>query len=132
MYRRDPSIEVEDTAFAFLRFERNVALTLEVGWSVVLERDLTYFNIFGNKGAAILNPLQIQKEMNGHLVNVTPMLEDKNIWRTASQRLMDSFIDAVVKNQEPAYKGEDGLLISQITDAFYQSVALKKEVTIEA
>lgn len=131
VYRRDPSIEVEDTAFAFIRFERDVALTVEVGWSLMIERDLTYFNIFGKKGAAILNPLQIHKEMHGHLVNVTPALDNKDLWRTASQRLIDSFVDAVVKNHEPVFKGEDGLLISRITDAFYQSVNQKKEVLIE-
>ncbi len=131
VYKRDPSSEVEDTAFAFMRFERDVALTVEVGWSLLMERDLTYFNIFGKKGAAIINPLQIHKEMHGHLVNVTPALENKDFYRTANQRQIDSFVDAIVNNEEPVFKGEDGLLICHITDAFYQSVALKKEVKIE-
>lgn len=134
VYRRDPSSEVEDTAFAFMRFERDVALTVEVGWSLLMERDLTYFNIFGKKGAAIINPLQIHKEMHGHLVNVTPAIEGKetkDFWRVASQHQVDSFIDSIVRNEEPIFKGEDGLLICHITDAFYQSVALKKEVKIE-
>lgn len=130
VYKRDPQAEVEDTAFAFMRFERNVALTVEVGWSLLMERDLTYFNIFGNKGAAIINPLQIHKEMHGHLVNVTPSLEGKDFYRTAYQRQIDSFVEAILKNEEPVLKGEDGLLINQITDAFYQSVVSKREETI--
>ena len=69
--------------------------------------------------------------MHGHLVNVTPAIEGKDFWRIASQRQIDSFVESIVKGAEPLFKGEDGLLISRITDAFYRSVASKAEVKIE-
>ncbi|MEO0094119.1 MAG: Gfo/Idh/MocA family oxidoreductase [candidate division WOR-3 bacterium] len=130
IYKREATAEVEDTAFAMLRFPKDLVLTIEVGWSLLLEKDFTYFNIFGNKGAALLNPIQIHREMHGHLVNVTPSLPEKDFQRASYQLLVDLFVDAVLKDIECPIKSEDGLLINQIIDAFYQSANTKKEVLI--
>jgi predicted dehydrogenase len=130
LYKREVISEVEDTAFAMLRFSQDLVLTIEVGWSLLLEKDFTYFNIFGNKGAALLNPIQIHREMHGHLVNVTPSLQEKDFHRASFQLLVDLFVDAIVKGIDCPIKCEDGLLINQIIDAFYQSANTKKEVTI--
>jgi predicted dehydrogenase len=130
IYKREAIAEVEDTAFAMLRFPKDLVLTIEVGWSLLLEKDFTYFNIFGNKGAALLNPIQIHREMHGHLVNVTPSLPKKDFQRASYQLLVDLFVDAILKEIECPIKSEDALLINQIIDAFYQSANTKKEVAI--
>lgn len=130
IYKREAIAEVEDTAFAMLRFPKDLVLTIEVGWSLLLEKDFTYFNIFGNKGAALLNPIQIHREMHGHLVNVTPSLPEKDFQRASYQLLVDLFVDAVLKEIDCPIKSEDALLINQIIDSFYQSANTKKEVAI--
>lgn len=130
IYKREAITEVEDTAFAMLRFPKDLVLTIEVGWSLLLEKDFTYFNIFGNKGAALLNPIQIHREMHGHLVNVTPSLPEKDFQRASYQLLLDLFVDAILKEIDCPIKSKDALLINQIIDAFYQSANTKKEVAI--
>ena len=130
IYKREAIAEVEDTAFAMLRFPKDLVLTIEVGWSLLLEKDFTYFNIFGNKGAALLNPIQIHREMHGHLVNVTPSLPEKDFQRASYQLLVDLFVDAILKEIDCPIKSKDALLINQIIDAFYQSANTKKEVAI--
>ncbi len=133
-YKKNERSQVEDGAFALLRLEKNQTLTIEVGYSILQERDFTYFNIFGHNGAALLNPVQISKEMHGHLVNVTPSLSggQKDYQRAAYQLLIDLFVDAVSKETKLPISGKDGLAISQVTEAFYKSYASQKEVVIKS
>lgn len=131
-YKRSQTNQVEDSAFALLRFEKQI-LTIEVGFSMLQDKDFTYFNLFGNKGAALLNPVQIHREMHGHLVNVTPtnISGQKDYVKIAYQLLVDLFIDSVLKKTKPTITGNDGLIINQITDAFYKSYATQKEIIIK-
>jgi predicted dehydrogenase len=129
-HHRTPSAEVEDTAFAMVRFEDDSLLTVEVGWSLLQEHDLTYFNAFGTTGAALLNPIRIHKEMHGHLVNVTPAVSTKGIQRASFRMLIDLWIDALIKNAEPVIPARCGLVVNQIVDAFYQSNAKRCEIAL--
>ncbi|MFO7675834.1 MAG: Gfo/Idh/MocA family oxidoreductase [bacterium] len=122
--------DVEDTAFAMLRFDDDVLLTVEVGWSVTLENDFRYFNAFGSAGAALLNPVQIHKEMHGHLVNVTPRIPTKGMQRASHKLLADLWIDSLVRDVAPAIPAADALLINQLADAFYLSATEHREVKL--
>jgi predicted dehydrogenase len=132
-HKRNEKSQVEDSAFALIRFPRNQILTIEVGFSVLQEKDFSYYNAFGHKGAALLNPVSINREMHGHLVNVTPksMLGQKDYVRQAYNLLVDVFIDGIAKEIELPIKPQDGLLISKIADAFYKSFKTQKEAAIE-
>ncbi|MEO0082210.1 MAG: Gfo/Idh/MocA family oxidoreductase [candidate division WOR-3 bacterium] len=129
-HHRTPVTEVEDTAFAMIRLENDILLTVEVGWSMLMERDFTYFNGFGTQGAALLNPIQIHKEMHGHLVNVTPTMSTKGIQRASFQMLIDIWIDCLVRDVEPAIPASEALLINQVADAFYHSSSTRSEVQL--
>lgn len=132
-HKRNEKSQVEDSAFALIRFPKDQILTIEVGFSVLQEKDFSYYNAFGHKGAALLNPVSINREMHGHLVNVTPksMLGQKDYVRQAYNLLVDVFIDGIAKDIELPIKPQDGLLISKITDAFYKSLKTQKEAVIE-
>ncbi|MEO0108121.1 MAG: Gfo/Idh/MocA family oxidoreductase [candidate division WOR-3 bacterium] len=118
---------VEDSAFALVRFDRDLILTIEVGWSLLREEDMTFFNVFGSKGAALLNPIQINKEMHGHLVNVTPALTSRDPLRSSAQRQLEAFLRAILYQEDPPVKAEDGIRVNELIDTFYQSVATHKE-----
>ncbi|MFO7639427.1 MAG: Gfo/Idh/MocA family oxidoreductase [bacterium] len=122
--------DVEDTAFAMIRMDGDVLLTLEVGWSVTLENDFRYFNAFGTAGAALLNPVQIHKAMHGHLVNVTPRIATKGMQRASYRLLSDLWIDSLVRGVPPAIPASDALLINRIADAFYLSATERREVKL--
>jgi predicted dehydrogenase len=129
-HHRDPRAEVEDTAFAMIRFEPHLLLTLEVGWSMLQEKDLTYLNLFGNAGAALLNPIQIHKEMHGHLVNVTPQVPARDSQRASSRVLVDLWVECLLRDAPAPFSPEDGLAVSRLADAFYKSQSARCEVAL--
>ncbi|MEO0131408.1 MAG: Gfo/Idh/MocA family oxidoreductase [candidate division WOR-3 bacterium] len=131
--KRTQKEPVEDAAFAMLRFPGDQIFTVEVSYSVLQEKDFSYYNAFGTKGAALLNPVFINREMHGRLVNVTPksILNQKDYIRAAYRLLVDVFVDGITLGVEMPIKPEDGLIVNQIIDAFYKSANLKKEVTIK-
>jgi len=128
-HRTGPS-DVEDTAFAMIRFDSELLLTVEVGWSLSMDNDFRYFNAFGSAGAALLNPIQIHKEMHGHLVNVTPRIETQGLNRASHRLLIDLWVESMLKEKPLAMTAEDGLLISRLADAFYESSSTGREVTL--
>jgi len=129
---RDGPEKIDDTAIAFIRYSDDSVLTIEVGWSLIFEKDFLYCNIFGSKGAALLNPLEIHKEMHGHLVNVTPAIEKRNYYRVSFELEDRFFVEAVLKDKDPVFSGQDGLVIARVVDAFYRSAAKKTEVRFES
>lgn len=130
-YKREIEKEVEDTAFAFIRFDMDLVLTIEVGWSLLFEKDFQYLNAYGTKGAALLNPIQIQREMHGNLVNVTPSFSVKDPLRNSFQLVIDFFVDALRKETECPIKSEEALVIHRVIDSFYESSKSKKEIIIK-
>lgn len=131
-HHRAPRAEVEDTAFAMVRFEPDLLLTVEVGWSLLMEHDFNYLNLMGNSGAALLNPIQVHKEMHGHLVNVTPQIPAKGIQRASHRMLIDLWVDSMQKGRPAAVTAEQALAISRLTDAFYRSVQTRAEVKLDS
>ncbi|MBM3314284.1 Gfo/Idh/MocA family oxidoreductase [candidate division WOR-3 bacterium] len=129
-HRRDSRAQVEDTAFAMIHFDTDLLLTVEVGWSLLMEKDFVYLNVFGNSGAALLNPVQIHKEMHGHLVNVTPQMPARGHMRAASKLLIDLWVDSLVSDKPVPVPAEDALLINQVCDAFYQSATSRCGVSV--
>jgi predicted dehydrogenase len=129
-HHRAPHSEVEDTAFAMIRFEPDLTLTVEVGWSMLQEKDLTYLNLFGNAGAALLNPTQIHKEMHGHLVNVTPQIPAKDYMRSSWRMLVDLWIESLVRGMPVPIAATEALTVSRLADAFYRSQSTRGEVPL--
>ncbi len=120
----------EDTAFALIRFESGLILTVEVGWSLLMEQDFVYFNLFGTKGAAVLNPLTIHKEIQGKLVNITPQIQTRGLWRNAYNRLINIWVDSLLKDEPPEISTSDALLINKIADAFQRSSETGTEIKL--
>jgi predicted dehydrogenase len=132
-FRTDPKADVESLAAALLRLENGVTLTLDVSWALLLERDFAYLNLFGKRGAALFNPLRIQKEQDGHLINVTPALESVvNLFKQSYEREIEHFVDCVRNETEPLSPGTDGLKVMRVLDAIYRSAKTGKEVKLDA
>lgn len=130
IHKREPDAEVEDTAMCIINFTDGTLLTIEVSWSLLFEDDFLYCNVFGKKGAALLNPLKIQKELNNELYNVTPTLEHTNLYRESYELQTSSFLDFLLNDQKPPITYEDGLRIAEITEAFYRSAKDQKLVKL--
>ena len=130
MHRKEAEADVEDTAMCTINFTDGTLLTIEVGWSLLFEKDFLYCNVFGNKGAALLNPLKIQKELHGELFNVTPTIVHKNIYRTSYELQIETFVECLEQKTAAPVCSGDGLLIAEITEAFYTSAQKEQLVRI--
>jgi predicted dehydrogenase len=130
LHKKEVEADVEDTALCIINFTDGTLLTIEVGWSLLFEKDFLYCNVFGNKGAALLNPLKIQKELHGELYNVTPTIAHKNIYNTAYQIQSHMFLECLSGKTRAPISSKDGLVIAQIAEAFYTSAHKERLVKI--
>ncbi len=130
MHRKESEANVEDTAMCIVNFSDETLLTLEVGWSLIFEKDFLYCNVFGKRGAALLNPLKIQKELHNELFNVTPSITYPNLYKASYEQQAQAFIDYVQKGKTPPITVEEGLLIASITDSFYESAKSRRMITL--
>jgi len=120
---------VESTAVGLFRIAGGGSVSLEVGWGLLMERDLAYANLFGDAGAALLHPLRIHREMHGSLVNVTPALQQpQNAYKRSYEFEIQHFAACVRGEAEPASPGRHALALHAITEAFYRSALERREV----
>ncbi len=129
-YSLTPDLEVEEAALAVIKTKAGLTMTVEVSWKMHLDHDVNYTHIFGKKGSAYLNPLRINKELHGNLVNVTPMLtEDKAVrYKKSYEAEINHFIKVIKGEEENKSSSEDAMYIMKIINALSESAALNKEV----
>ncbi|UCC12162.1 MAG: Gfo/Idh/MocA family oxidoreductase [candidate division WOR-3 bacterium] len=130
-HRKEPEAQVEDTGLCIINFTDDTVLTVEVSWSLLFEEDFLYCNAFGRKGAALLNPLRIQKELHNDLFNVTPTIVNKNVYKASYEQQAIHFVEYLTKDRTPPITSDDGVMIARIADAFYESAEKKQLVKIE-
>ena len=121
---------VEESACAMVNFAGGSCLVLEVTWNLLEPRDHTFFQVFGSKGGANLDPLRIHKAMHGQMVNVTPALENtpNTYYKQSYQREIDHFVECIQKKQKPRTTGRSALSVLKILDAMYESASTGEEV----
>ena len=122
---------VEDSAVAMIRFSGGSCLTLEVNWNLREPNDQSYLHIYGTKGAAVLNPLQIHKHIQGVLVNVTPAIPGSNFYKESYNAEIDHFVDCVRGRRKPRASGRDAVTVLEILDAMYESASSGREVALD-
>lgn len=123
---------LESTASAHLRLAGGGSVTVEVSWSLLMERDFAYVNLFGDKGAALLNPLRLHKEMHGSLVNVTPNLTSpRNTYKLSYENEIRHFVECIRTGARPLSPGEDAVQMLQLLEALYRSVEEGREVELD-
>jgi predicted dehydrogenase len=114
-----------------VNFAGGACLLLEVSWNLKTPTDVTYLQMFGSKGAAVMQPLTIHKAMHGHLVNVTPELNTKiNFYKASYQFEVNHFIECIQENKTPMTTGREAWEIIKILDAMYESAAAQKEIEL--
>lgn len=132
-YSIHPDLSVEDSALAVIELQSGLSITIEVSWRMHLEKDMIYTHVFGNKGAAYLNPLRINKEMHGNLVNVTPFASDNTAARftKAYEREIRHFYKVIRGEEVNRSPAEDSVRITRIIEALYESARTGTEVQVD-
>ncbi len=123
---------VEDSGVAMLRMKNGTTITIEVSWSLNIEDDIFYCNVFGTNGSARLNPLRLNKQLHGNLVNMTPAKIEKpqSLFKRSYENEIRHFIGAVRGLHPVISTGAEALQRMRIIEAIYESAKDRKEVTI--
>lgn len=120
---------IEDIAVAHIRYTEAMA-SIEVGWSLLMEKDFLYCNIFATRGAALLNPFRINRIVRGKMIDTTPPLKVKESYLSSFRIQANFFANAIRDKGDFPFSWADGLKITTITDAFYKSVDTGREIVL--
>ncbi|MCX7806634.1 MAG: Gfo/Idh/MocA family oxidoreductase, partial [Planctomycetota bacterium] len=119
--------DVEDNAFAFVRLEGGGAMAIEASFVANIPEEVFSFQVFGTKGGGRMSPFAYMGEQAGTLVNVQPVWLPKS---EAHAREIADFVGAIRGECRVGVTGEEGLKVTRIIDAIYESAKLGKEVRV--
>jgi predicted dehydrogenase len=123
---------VEDTSVSFLRCTDSSCISMEASWSLSLEKDFFYFDVYGTKGAASLNPFHIYKKIEDQLIDLTPSQTESviNLFKKSYTNELKSFIGAVNGLNPVFSSANDSLSRMGVIEAMYKSSEQKKEIKL--
>jgi predicted dehydrogenase len=133
-----PVFDVEDAAYAFIRFENDAVAQLEASWAGNLTDDIPprkYFGqesnnsvLYGTKGSVRLKPLTLFEDRNGKLVTVP--LEAGEDEPNSFALQLHNFLDAIAGKTEPINNVDQAVELMEMIDGIYASSDLGREVPI--
>lgn len=132
-YSPNDICDVEDSAMAMIRFDNGAVLEVEAAFTLNIKESVTKLEIFGTKGGAEVEPnLQIYKDVNDYMCNITPVIDNGNdIFGTMFTNEINHFYDCITNNTKCLAPAEDGVVLMKILDAIYESAATGHEVIIK-
>ncbi len=121
-------LEVEDTVACQLHLKGGKTVTMHASWALPAPETQAYAHFWGTRGGAVLNPLRIDKEMHGNLVNVTPekSLSPKELHRSSFRYELRHFVECVRHKRQPISSGLEALNMLKIVEAIYKAAARKE------
>lgn len=133
-----PVFDVEDAAFAFIRFANGAVVHLETSWAGNLTDDIPpreYFGrelinsiVYGTKGSVQLNPLGLFEDQDGELVSVP--LSAKQDEPNGFELQLRNFVQSIRGESEPVNNADQAVALMEMIDAIYASSAAGREVPI--
>jgi predicted dehydrogenase len=133
-----PIFDVEDAAYAFIRFENDAIMQLETSWAGNLSDDVPprkYFGqelinsmVYGTKASVRLNPLSLFEDRHGELVTVP--LHAKEDEPNGFELQLRNFIEAINGGAAPINSADQAVALMEMLDAIYASSAIGREVPI--
>lgn len=124
--------QVEDTAVVSLYLKNQALVQVEVSWSLFIEDDVYTCEVYGTEGSATLEPLKVNKELHGNLVNLAPAKLDSahHLYKRSYENELKHFLGAV-RGLHPLISGADeAVQRMRIVEAVYKSARLGKEVVL--
>jgi predicted dehydrogenase len=132
-----PVFDVEDAAFAFIRFENGAVVQLKTCWAgnltdeipegSVFGRELNNCTIYGSKASIRLRPLTLFLDAKGTLVD-RPLEPRDNTDPFELQ--MQNFVDAVAGRAAPTNNAQQAIYLMEMLDAIYLSGNTEREVPV--
>jgi predicted dehydrogenase len=133
-----PVFDVEDAAYAFIRFENEAVVQLETCWAGNLTDDIPpreFFGqemanstVYGTKGAVRLKPLTLFEDQNGTIVPV--QLEAAEDEPGGFELQLRNFLDAINGTAAPINNADQAVALMEMIDGVYTSSQLGREVSV--
>ncbi len=120
--------DVEDFAIAFVRFANGATMSIESSFCANLDRDIFGCQIVGDKGGVGIDPLRVQMETGGHLMDCTPTHIPNN---KMYDEEIAAFVDAVAGNKPVPVPATEAIWTTKIIDAIYASSKANKEIRLK-
>jgi len=124
--------QVEDTSLVSLTLGNGSRIHIEVSWSMYLDNDLYFCHVFGSDGTATLNPLQVNKELHGSLVNLAPAKIEppQHLFKRSYENELKHFLGAIRGVHPVISTADEAVQRMRVADAVYKSVRLGKEISL--
>ena len=125
------NMEVEDSAAVVVRLQNGNAVSLSLSWSLVADRDRHYMRLLGTRGSGNIQPLQVYKEIDQGILDVTPMVppSKENMYTASYRAELEDFVETA-KGKRPYELPREQVHIMDIVAAAYRSAQEEKEVEI--
>jgi len=122
---------VEDMAVGMIRFDTGAMLTIEASFVTHIEKDVWTFQIFGEKGGATWDPVQVFTDYNGYMMNMTPGFVPSGGWEGIWQSKMRHWVEVCRDGRPNLASGEDGLMVQKLLDGVYGSAEAGREIALD-
>ncbi|MBI4810412.1 MAG: Gfo/Idh/MocA family oxidoreductase [Ignavibacteriales bacterium] len=124
---------VEDSCVVFAEMKYGISLMMETSWSFPCAQDFFYCDLFGSEGSAMINPLRINKQLHGNLVNVSPVKIESplHLFKKSYENELKHFVGAARGLHTIISTGEEAVQRMKVVEAIYQSAAKGKEIIIK-
>jgi predicted dehydrogenase len=129
---RQKSRQVEDTAVVSVHLKNGARIQIEVSWSMFVEDDVYYCDIYGSEGSASLNPVRINKELHGNMVNLAPSRVDaaQHMFKRSYENELKHFLGAVRGIHPLISPADEAVHRMRVVDAVYRSARLNRDVLL--
>jgi predicted dehydrogenase len=134
----DVAFDVEDAAFAFIRFDNDAIVQLETSWAGNLTDDVPprqYFGqelintvVYGTKASVRLKPLTLFEDRQGELAAVALQAGEEEA--TGFELQLRNFLEAIAGQAAPINNAEQAVALMEMIDGIYASSELGREVPI--
>jgi predicted dehydrogenase len=123
---------VEDTSISCIKSKNSAVINLEVSWSLPVEKDHFFLDVYGTKGSFSSNPFRLYKKVQNDYINLTPTQVDNPtvLFKKSYLNELKSFVGAI-KGLNPVFSpGEEALQRMRIIEAMYESADKKHEIKL--
>jgi predicted dehydrogenase len=121
---------VEDTSISLIKCKNSSVIYLESSWSLPVEKDHFYLNLYGTKGSYSSSPFRVYKKMEENYMDLTPSQSENAavLFKKSYMNELKSFIGAV-KGLNPVFSpGEESMQRMKIIEAMYKSASKNTEI----
>lgn len=123
--------DVEDLASAMIRFENGAVISIETSFSLNVNNDEQKLELFGTKGGASLNPsLELSTNLNGYMADIQLKMPTALSMDGLFYNEVNHFVECLLEGTSCLSPAEDGVMITQVIEAIYQSATTGHEVIL--